>query len=141
MLHAVLTHSTNWTTIAASHVSERSTLALKNRYPTPRLRHENGTQSNENTAEETTRASGCEGAPEKSRDETRTTQKVQGCLAKRVAEADIKFEEDEDEDGEEYNVDGDVCHAHFMANFNKPRMRTVSGHAKDFLPPVLSTMG
>ncbi|OTA83730.1 hypothetical protein M434DRAFT_43997, partial [Hypoxylon sp. CO27-5] len=41
LLHAVLTHSTNWATIAASHVPPRTRLALKNRYSTLRLRHEN----------------------------------------------------------------------------------------------------
>ncbi|KAI1452422.1 hypothetical protein F4805DRAFT_30213 [Annulohypoxylon moriforme] len=41
LLHAVLTHSTNWATIAASHVPPRTRLALKNRYSTLRLKHEN----------------------------------------------------------------------------------------------------
>ncbi|KAI2465134.1 hypothetical protein F4781DRAFT_410593 [Annulohypoxylon bovei var. microspora] len=41
LLHAVLTHSTNWATIAASHVPLRTRLALKNRYSTLRLKHEN----------------------------------------------------------------------------------------------------
>ncbi|GAB1321096.1 Myb-related protein B [Madurella fahalii] len=38
LLHAVLTHGTNWTRIAASHIPKRTTLALKNRYSTLRLR-------------------------------------------------------------------------------------------------------
>ncbi|KAJ6783325.1 hypothetical protein PWT90_02560 [Aphanocladium album] len=41
LLHEVLTHSTNWTTISAFHVPRRTTLALKNRYSTLRLKHEN----------------------------------------------------------------------------------------------------
>ncbi|KXX81397.1 Myb-related protein B [Madurella mycetomatis] len=39
LLRSVLTHGTNWTKIAASHVPKRTTLALKNRYSTLRLRH------------------------------------------------------------------------------------------------------
>ena len=41
MLHAVLSHGTNWATIAASHTPKRATLALKNRYSTLRLRNHN----------------------------------------------------------------------------------------------------
>ncbi|KAL2163804.1 hypothetical protein VTH06DRAFT_5863 [Thermothelomyces fergusii] len=41
LLHAVLTHGTNWTKIAATHVPKRTTLALKNRYSGLRLRHRN----------------------------------------------------------------------------------------------------
>ncbi|KAJ3499096.1 hypothetical protein NLG97_g619 [Lecanicillium saksenae] len=41
LLHEVLTYSTNWTTISAFHVPRRTTLALKNRYSTLRLKHEN----------------------------------------------------------------------------------------------------
>ncbi|KAF5858500.1 hypothetical protein ETB97_004341 [Aspergillus alliaceus] len=42
LLHEVLTHGTNWSVIATSHVPRRTTLSLKNRYATLRLRHENG---------------------------------------------------------------------------------------------------
>ncbi|KAH7313946.1 hypothetical protein B0I35DRAFT_436150 [Stachybotrys elegans] len=41
LLHAVLTHGTNWKTIAGHHVPKRNTLALKNRYSTLRSRHKN----------------------------------------------------------------------------------------------------
>lgn len=41
-MHEVLTHGTNWSVIATSHVPRRTTLSLKNRYATLRLRHENG---------------------------------------------------------------------------------------------------
>ena len=41
LLRAVLSHGTNWTTIAASHTPKRTTLALKNRYSALRLRHRN----------------------------------------------------------------------------------------------------
>ncbi|KAI0835830.1 hypothetical protein F5Y06DRAFT_299307 [Hypoxylon sp. FL0890] len=48
LLHAVLTHSTNWATIAASHIPPRTRLALKNRYSTLRLRHENEIKKDQN---------------------------------------------------------------------------------------------
>ncbi|OBR03138.1 Myb family transcription factor [Colletotrichum higginsianum IMI 349063] len=41
LLHEVLTHGTNWATIAGFHTPIRTTLALKNRYSTLRLRNEN----------------------------------------------------------------------------------------------------
>ncbi|KAE8367007.1 hypothetical protein BDV27DRAFT_155388 [Aspergillus caelatus] len=47
LLHEVLTHGTNWTVIATSHVPRRTTLSLKNRYATLRLRHENNNRSEE----------------------------------------------------------------------------------------------
>ncbi|KAL2151681.1 hypothetical protein VTH82DRAFT_6779 [Thermothelomyces myriococcoides] len=50
LLHAVLTHGTNWTKIAATHVPRRTTLALKNRYSSLRLRHRNQTEQRNSTA-------------------------------------------------------------------------------------------
>jgi hypothetical protein len=47
LLHEVLSHGTNWSLIAMSHVPQRTTLSLKNRYATLRLRHENISKSNE----------------------------------------------------------------------------------------------
>lgn len=41
LLHAVLSHGTNWTTISGLHTPKRTTLALKNRYSALRLRNEN----------------------------------------------------------------------------------------------------
>lgn len=40
LLHAVLTHGTNWTQIATTHIPTRTTLALKNRFFTLRHRHQ-----------------------------------------------------------------------------------------------------
>ena len=40
-MHAILTHGTNWTTIAASHTPARTTLAVRNRYSTLRLKNAN----------------------------------------------------------------------------------------------------
>ncbi|QQK47322.1 Myb-related protein B [Penicillium digitatum] len=48
LLHEVLTNSINWSVIATTHNPRRTTLSLKNRYATLRLRHEknaNGKQS------------------------------------------------------------------------------------------------
>lgn len=46
MLHAVLTHGRNWATIASTHKPNRTTLALKNRYSTLRLKHDNKNKAN-----------------------------------------------------------------------------------------------
>ncbi|RYO97564.1 hypothetical protein DL764_007288 [Monosporascus ibericus] len=51
LLHAVLTHGTNWATIASFHTPTRNTLALKNRYSTLRLRHDNRKNSKEDIVE------------------------------------------------------------------------------------------
>lgn len=50
MLHAVLSHGTNWSTIAAAHTPQRTTLALKNRYSTLRLKHQNENSSRETSS-------------------------------------------------------------------------------------------
>ena len=41
----MLTHGTNWSTIAHTHVPRRNSLALKNRYSTLRLKHRNREKS------------------------------------------------------------------------------------------------
>lgn len=46
LLHAVLTHGRNWATIASTHKPSRTTLALKNRYSTLRLKHDNKNKAN-----------------------------------------------------------------------------------------------
>lgn len=50
MLHAVLTFGTNWSTIATSHIPQRTTLALKNRYTMLRLRHRNASSSKKSSS-------------------------------------------------------------------------------------------
>lgn len=50
LLREVLAHSTNWATIAGSHKPNRTTLALKNRYSTLRLKHDNRKKPSENIA-------------------------------------------------------------------------------------------
>lgn len=42
LLHEVLTHGTNWATIAVSHVPRRTTLALKNRFSSLRTTNHSG---------------------------------------------------------------------------------------------------
>ncbi|EPE27468.1 Homeo [Glarea lozoyensis ATCC 20868] len=49
LLHAVLSHGTNWTTISLSHPQKRTTLALKNRYSALRLRNENSKKAKDAT--------------------------------------------------------------------------------------------
>lgn len=46
LLHAVLTHGRNWATIASTHKPNRTTLALKNRYSTLRLKYDNKNKAN-----------------------------------------------------------------------------------------------
>ncbi|KZL80407.1 dna-binding protein [Colletotrichum incanum] len=48
LLHEVLTYGTNWATIAGFHSPIRTTLALKNRYSTLRLRNENKKKTRHN---------------------------------------------------------------------------------------------
>ena len=50
LLHAVLSHGTNWTTISALHTPKRTTLALKNRYSALRLRNENSKKAKDTTS-------------------------------------------------------------------------------------------
>lgn len=136
MLHAVLTHSTNWATIAASHVPKRTTLALKNRYSTLRLRHENGKRSKEHTARKTPRASSSnlDGVMAISQEEM-THQKVQGYLSNdEVAEEDDEEdgedgEDDEDEDGDEDDHDGKIFRV--QANSNKANTGTIDSHTEN----------
>ena len=45
LLHSVLTHGTNWATIATTHIPKRTSLALKNRYSVLRLKHRNRDKS------------------------------------------------------------------------------------------------
>jgi hypothetical protein len=53
LLHAVLSYGTNWSTIAASHTPQRTTLALKNRYSKLRLRHQNTANGRESSSVKT----------------------------------------------------------------------------------------
>ena len=48
LLHAVLTHGTNWATIAHSHRPNRTTLTFRNRYSALRL-HNNNNRNRANT--------------------------------------------------------------------------------------------
>ncbi|MCJ1265956.1 hypothetical protein MMC22_005838 [Lobaria immixta] len=136
LLHAVLTHSTNWATIAASHAPKRTTLALKNRYSTLRLRHENGKRSKEHTARKKLRASlsNLDGVMATSQKEMRTRQKVRGYLSNRadeVAEEDDEEdgEDDEDEDGDEDDDDDDgkISRVHS----DKANTGTIDSHTED----------
>ncbi|KAI1389676.1 uncharacterized protein F4822DRAFT_208311 [Hypoxylon trugodes] len=78
LLHAVLTHGTNWTTIAASHTPRRTTLALKNRYSTLRLRHENGGKSKDRSVSRafSVMSSSSEGTAATTQRDTKTPQRT-----------------------------------------------------------------
>ncbi|KAI0139586.1 hypothetical protein F4776DRAFT_662538 [Hypoxylon sp. NC0597] len=94
LLHAVLTHSTNWATIAASHVPPRTRLALKNRYSTLRLRHEN-----ENKREQNIKKS-VETSPSNF-DVAMWNSQVQMHPTRTPDEGDISVESDEDDEDDE----------------------------------------
>lgn len=106
LLHTVLSHGTNWTTVAASHTTKRTTLALKNRYSTLRMRHENHSNG---------RRSSIESVPRKmtptlndstagSGTELSDRQGYPGNINKVIEEDDEDEDEDDDEGGD---VDGE----------------------------------
>ena len=153
----MLTHGTNWTTIAASHAPKRTTLALKNRYSTLRLRHENANKSKENTAGKAVGASpsSSEGARATSKMAMSTNQKVGGYVGQssddsdEEAQEDEEDEEDEDgeddenEDGDEENGDdddddGEASRIQVMSNSDKTDASTITSHTKD---PNTATSG
>ncbi|MCJ1386380.1 hypothetical protein MMC17_009506 [Xylographa soralifera] len=97
LLHAVLSYGTNWTTIAASHSPKRTTLALKNRYSTIRLRHKN---------HETRKVSaGIKSSSSESR--TGSIKKKKGKTIKGSEEYNNKGAEEDEEEVEDEDDDGD----------------------------------
>ena len=95
LLHAVLTHGTNWATIAASHVPKRTTLALKNRYSTLGLWNQNKNKKSKEQADKK--------SPEKSPSSSLDASAV----LRRVAEHDIRKTCDVAGFGSDKTVGGD----------------------------------
>jgi hypothetical protein len=107
LLFAVITHGTNWATIAASHTPNRTTLALKNRYWTLRLKHNNKTEMD-------SRGSSGKSTPGTSNPLTATDwqqepgrQSRDGTAASSREDEDDMYEDD-DEDGEDDNEEDDA---------------------------------
>ncbi|KAL9602709.1 MAG: hypothetical protein Q9219_001699 [cf. Caloplaca sp. 3 TL-2023] len=103
LLHAVLSHGTNWTTIAASHGTRRTTLALKNRYSTLRMRHEHGHRSKRNSAENS--STGALATPKDTPVHFNT-----GMLRSQKSQDKKGYgsEDDEEDDEDDEDEDGDV---------------------------------
>lgn len=113
LLHAVLTHGTNWATIACSHCPKRTTLALRNRYSTLRLQNNN---NNGNKANADASKKACQGLPSISENTVGTSRKKldwnpeaarcsswneNGGLAQSSDEDDGDEDEDEENEDEE----------------------------------------
>ena len=107
LLHAVLSHGTNWTTIAATHAPKRTTLALKNHYSALRLKHKNR-ETRKDSRIQKRQLSGSHGRP-LSLTSTRQYDKTQNDLQKLNFENEA-IEDEEGDDGEDNssdNEDGD----------------------------------
>lgn len=122
----MLTHGTNWSTIAASHVPKRTTLALKNRFSTLRLRHENGNKLNVLTSKRTHQAS-------MSNSKTRTVVPSEAVRTTRSAEEhptnmpdeygngeDDEAEDEEDEEDDDVSEENEVEHKDTSENSSVP---------------------
>lgn len=105
MLHAVLTHGTNWSTIASFHTPSRNTLALKNRYSALRLRHDNKKKANGDTAKRAPeqQPSGYNSIATNTASDAKWNPESPSCPAwdksDEISESDDEDEEDEDEEG------------------------------------------
>ena len=109
----MLTHGTNWTTIASSHTPKRTTLALKNHYSALRLRHrnKNGTRGSsedgQSSHELPSLASGRKGWGKTSRgtgeyeDNRIERHEIEGGDDEDGEDKDIDDDDDEDDDDEE----------------------------------------
>ncbi|KAI1407372.1 hypothetical protein F5Y13DRAFT_195435 [Hypoxylon sp. FL1857] len=105
LLHAVLTHSTNWATIAASHVPPRTRLALKNRYSTLRLRHENENKRDQNIKKSIENSpSSFEAAMAACRRDLGWNSQVQ---MHPTSDVSVESDEDDDDDDDEDNEEDD----------------------------------
>ena len=121
----MLTHGTNWSTIAASHVPKRTTLALKNRYSTLRLRHENGSKSNVSTSRRTHQASisGSQagtGVPRKAARTIKNAGKRTIDMVDEDGDEENDEAEDEDEEDDDLSEEYEIEHNDMSQNFSAP---------------------
>ncbi|KIN05198.1 hypothetical protein OIDMADRAFT_177482 [Oidiodendron maius Zn] len=101
LLHAILTHGTNWTTIAASHTPARTTLAVRNRYSTLRLKNANVNRH---------RANGEEVDKAVSKD-TGSSNDINGIFqAQGWDGAEGTSESDDEDDGDDGDEDDEDCY-------------------------------
>ncbi|KAI0896157.1 hypothetical protein F4806DRAFT_52728 [Annulohypoxylon nitens] len=108
LLHAVLTHSTNWATIASSHVPPRTRLALKNRYSTLRLKHENENKRESNAKKSAeTSVSNFEADTGSSKRDIKWSPSIQIQQGGGSDPVDILIESDEEEDDDDEDDDNE----------------------------------
>lgn len=108
LLHEILTHGTNWATIAVGHTPKRTTLALKNRYSMLRLWTQNSAKRKRTASKDMTAAAplGADtilvASPAPVRHDARQRPK-QSSLA---ADKTVDMEEDDDDDGTDSGSSG-----------------------------------
>ena len=113
LLHSVLTHGTNWATIATTHIPKRNSLALKNRYSTLHLKHCNRVKSKQNRSARKSSTSLVSGLNDntkiyRSRGEKRTSsQAYYSATANEAHKADNEEHGSSDEDNDEEEEDDD----------------------------------
>lgn len=129
------------------HVPKRTTLALKNRYSTLRMRHENGNKSREQSSrkKQGSSRSSTEDTITPSQNQMHKNQMIQQYLRESANEGIEGIEEDEDEDGDdgegedgeeangdedENDDDGNVSSIQFLANSIKANTATICSHAE-----------
>lgn len=120
MLHEVLTYGTRWAHIASCHKPARTTLALKNRYSTLRLKNENRNRSRQHscemdaglllTAATTTTTTTTPGRRPGS-DRRHTTPNPSETSETTARQAAGGMDEEEDGSEEDSVAEGDVIHA------------------------------
>ena len=107
LLHAVLTHGTNWAAISSSHIPMRTAIALKNRYSTLRLCDEHNSSKPKKQIAATTSnispigslgATTMQGSP---MSEARKSPDIQGHDSDKIAGGDDGEEDDEDDEDDE----------------------------------------
>jgi len=118
LLHAVLSYGTNWSTIAASHTPQRTTLALKNRYSKLRSGYHNTSSCKESTL-----------AKASSSPSTRVASKTntKECIPEERFEGDAEDDEGDEEGGEYYEEeeeegDADNEYGHSTLSASRPTL-------------------
>lgn len=139
LLHAVLTHGTNWATIASSHVPKRTTLALKNRYSTLRLWNENSSKKSKQQATRTPDTPpidslGAITVMTSPQSEVRKSPNVPSYGNDKTAEGDEGEEEDDEDEDEDESIesgysgyededDGKASGGQYIGTPNSPSQR------------------
>lgn len=106
MLHEVLTYGTKWAQIASCHNPARTTLALKNRYSTLRLKNENRSRTRQDMPESS------QGSRQFQRTNSRSSEKKKASnWSDRSEVVNSDDEEDDEEEDEPEEETDQVIHA------------------------------